>query len=88
MVDVTTSIVIDRPVEVVAAHAGDPANAPSWYDNIASVEWVTEPGVRVGARATEGQAGDLSRLLDLKSTRDLTVLPCPPPLTSRVPTPT
>jgi uncharacterized membrane protein len=49
-VDVLTEIVIDRPVEVVAAYAGDPANAPHWYVNIDSVEWETEPPVRVGSR--------------------------------------
>jgi uncharacterized membrane protein len=49
-VDVLTEIVIDRPAEVVAAYAGDPANAPHWYVNIESVEWETEPPVRVGSR--------------------------------------
>jgi len=52
VVDVTTSIVIDRPVEVVAAYAGDPSNAPAWYQNIDSVEWVTAPRARQGAKAT------------------------------------
>ena len=42
--------VIDAPVEVVAAFAGDPGNAPRWYANIRSVRWVTEPPVRVGSR--------------------------------------
>lgn len=49
-VDVTTDILIERPRERVAAFAGDPSNAPRWYVNIKSVEWVTEPPVRVGAR--------------------------------------
>jgi uncharacterized membrane protein len=49
-VDVVTETVIDRPVEVVASYAGDPANAPEWYANIASVEWVTPPPVAVGSR--------------------------------------
>lgn len=49
-VDVSTEIVIDRPVADVAAFAEDPTNAPQWYANIASVEWVTEPPVTVGSR--------------------------------------
>ncbi|HEX5860457.1 MAG TPA: SRPBCC family protein [Nocardioides sp.] len=41
---------IDRPVEEVAAFAGDPGNAPSWYANIYSVRWQTPPPVQVGSR--------------------------------------
>jgi uncharacterized membrane protein len=49
-VDVLTEIVIDRPREQVAGYAADPSNAPDWYVNIASVEWLTEPPVRAGSR--------------------------------------
>jgi Polyketide cyclase / dehydrase and lipid transport len=49
-VDVVSEIVIDRPPAVVAAFAGDPTNAPKWYENIKSVEWRTEPPVVVGSR--------------------------------------
>ncbi|PVG83947.1 ATPase [Nocardioides gansuensis] len=49
-VDVTVETVIARPVPEVAAYAGDPTNAPEWYVNIRSVEWRTEPPVRVGSR--------------------------------------
>ena len=42
--------VIARPVEVVAAFAGDPTNAPVWYRNISSVEWQSEPPLRLGSR--------------------------------------
>ena len=49
-VDVVTEIVIDRPAEVVAAYAADPANAPAWYDNITSATWETSPPLRTGSR--------------------------------------
>ncbi len=49
-VDVTVETVIERPVEVVAAYAGDPANAPEWYTNIRSVRWRTSPPLEVGSR--------------------------------------
>lgn len=49
-VDVLTEIVIERPPAAVGAFAADPDNAPKWYSNIKSVEWKTEPGIRVGAK--------------------------------------
>jgi len=49
-VDVQTETTIARPVEVVAAYATDPTNAPEWYANIEAVEWQTEPPVRVGSK--------------------------------------
>jgi uncharacterized membrane protein len=49
-VDVLTETVIRRPCADVAAYARDPTNAPEWYANIASVEWVTPAPVRLGSR--------------------------------------
>ena len=49
-VDVRVETVIERPVEEVAAFAGDPTNAPQWYVNIRSVQWRTPPPLAVGSR--------------------------------------
>ncbi len=49
-VDVLTDIEIDRPRTEVAAFAGDPTNAPTWYANIASVNWETPAPLAVGSR--------------------------------------
>ena len=49
-VDVTVETRIGRPVADVAAFAGDPGNAPTWYVNIESVRWQTPPPVQVGSR--------------------------------------
>ena len=49
-VDVVTETTIARPVEVVAAYAADPENAPEWYENIRSIEWETPAPVALGSR--------------------------------------
>jgi hypothetical protein len=49
-VDVQSAIVITRPVSEVSRYAADPDNAPLWYVNIKSVEWVTPPPAQVGSR--------------------------------------
>ena len=48
-VDVTTSIVINRSYDDVAAYAADPENAPDWYVNITSARWRTAPPLAVGS---------------------------------------
>jgi len=49
-VDVLTEIDIARPRDEVAAFASDPDRATAWYENIARVEWETDPPLRVGSR--------------------------------------
>ena len=49
-VDVETRITIERPRSEVAAYAADPDTATSWYKNIQSASWQTEPPLRVGSR--------------------------------------
>jgi uncharacterized membrane protein len=49
-VDVQSAIVINRPASEVSRYAADPDNAPLWYVNIKSVEWVTPPPAQVGSR--------------------------------------
>ena len=49
-VDVSTEIEIARPIAMVAEYAGNPENAPEWYVNIQSVEWKSDPPLRVGSK--------------------------------------
>jgi hypothetical protein len=63
MVDVVTDIEIRRPRDVVAAYAGNPDNAPSWYTNIKAVNWETAPPLVAGSKVAF-RAQFLGRALD------------------------
>lgn len=47
---VVTEATIERPRAEVATFVADPNNAPHWYANIKSVEWRSEPPLRIGSR--------------------------------------
>ena len=49
-VDVSTSVVINRPREWVARYPANPDHAPDWYINIKAVEWKTNPPLTVGSQ--------------------------------------
>ena len=49
-VDVVSELVIAKPRAIVAAFSANPDNVTKWYVNIKSVEWKTDPPVRVGSR--------------------------------------
>ena len=50
MVDVFTEIVINKPVAEVAEYAANPDNAPEWYVNIKSAEWLSPKPLQVGSQ--------------------------------------
>jgi len=50
LVDIASEIVIDRPSAEVSSFAADPNNAAAWYVNIKSVEWKSDPPLRVGTK--------------------------------------
>lgn len=49
MVDVQTEITINKPLHVVAEYSMNPDNAPEWYFNIKSAEWLTSKPITTGS---------------------------------------
>ena len=49
-VDVLTTAIIQRPRLDVADYASNPDNVPTWYANIKSVDWESQPPLSVGSR--------------------------------------
>ncbi len=50
MVDVQTEITINKPLHVVAEYSMNPDNAPEWYVNIKSAEWLTSKPLTTGSQ--------------------------------------
>jgi ligand-binding SRPBCC domain-containing protein len=50
MVDVSTTITIDSPLQSVAEFSSNPDNATKWYVNIKSVVWKTQKPAVVGSQ--------------------------------------
>jgi hypothetical protein len=63
MVNVSTDILINAPRPRVSAYAASPENAPTWYQNIASSRWLSEPPLAAGSRVAF-TAHFLGRTLD------------------------
>ena len=49
-VDVLTGIDINCSLEEVSTYSADPDNAPRWYKNIQTVDWITDKPLAVGSR--------------------------------------
>jgi uncharacterized membrane protein len=50
MVNVITSIDINKSCNLVAQYAANPDNVPDWYVNIKSIEWKTPKPLQLGSQ--------------------------------------
>ena len=70
MVDVLTEIEIHRPLQEVSDYAANPDNAPEWYVNIDSSEWLTERSLTISSQIAfkaQFQAGSFPMCMKLWS---------------------
>ena len=51
-VDISSEIIIDRPLAEVATYVSNPDHVSEWYVNISSVEWLTPRPAMLGSRMT------------------------------------
>lgn len=79
MIEVTSSIEVDRPVGEVFAFIADAENNPRWQRGMRSCRWTTAPPIRVGSVYTQ-EASFLGRAItstfevtDLQPGRAITI---------------